>query len=103
QPGAGKIQRAQIVVGIDEGDIRGSDNRALQAAVDHLASLGGGTVRIGPGRFVMRNALKLRDNVDIIGTPGKTVLAACEGCRSLLAADGDCNERQITLAGASRV
>jgi parallel beta-helix repeat protein len=90
-------RRAEIRVGIEEGDLRGSDHRALQAAVDYVAGLGGGTVRVGPGRYLMRNALILRDNVHVVGEPGKTVLAACDGARSLLACDGDCNERQITL------
>ena len=89
--------KAHIRVGADEGDLRGNDNRALQAAVDYVAALGGGTVSIGPGRYLMRNALILRDNVDVIGVPEKTILAACDGLESRLAADGDCNERQITL------
>ena len=58
-------------------------------------------VRIGPGRYLMRNALTLRDNVRVVGVPGKTVLAACDGFKTLLAADGDCNERQITVADPS--
>jgi hypothetical protein len=85
-------------VGVNEGDFRGADNRALQAAVDYVAGLGGGTVRIGPGRYQMRNALMLRDHVRIVGVPGKTILAACDGVTSRLAVDGDCNERQVTLA-----
>jgi len=93
----GAVQRAVIRVGIEEGDIQGSDNRALQAGVDYVAGLGGGVVRIGPGRYLMRNALVLRDNVHIVGVPGRTVLAACDGAKSRLACDGDCNERQITL------
>lgn len=100
-----EVRRAEVRVGIEEGDFRGADNRALQMAVDYLGGLGGGTVHVGPGRYTMRNALKLRDNVRVIGVPGKTVLAACDGARSLLACDGDCNERQVTLAepGAFRV
>jgi parallel beta-helix repeat protein len=46
----------------------------------------------------MRNALVLRDHVNVVGVPGQTVLAACDGFKSRLAADGDCNERQITVA-----
>jgi parallel beta-helix repeat protein len=88
---------AEIRVGIDSGDVRGGDHRALQAAVDYVAGLGGGTVYIGPGRYQMRNALKLRDNVNLIGVPGETVLVACDGAVSPLAADGDANERQITV------
>jgi polygalacturonase len=90
-----------VRVGIDEGDLRGNDQRALQAAVDYVAGLGGGTVHIGPGRCLMRNALALRDNVRVVGVPGNTVLAACEGFQSRLAADGDANERQITVAEPS--
>src|SRR5262249_36767230 len=88
-------RRVEVRVGIDEGDVKGSDNRALQTAVDYVAGLGGGTVRVGPGRYLMRNALVLRDGVSVVGVPGKTVLAACDGFKSHLATDGDCNERQI--------
>src|SRR5262245_33569851 len=48
-------QLAEVRVGIDEGDIRGSDQRVLQSGVDYIAGLGGGTVHIGPGRYLMRN------------------------------------------------
>ncbi|MCY3021469.1 MAG: right-handed parallel beta-helix repeat-containing protein [Planctomycetota bacterium] len=91
-------QRAAVTVGIRTGDIRGSDHRALQAAVEYVAGLGGGTVTIGPGRYLMRNALTLRDNVQVSGVPGRTILVACDGVEARLALDGDCNERQITLA-----
>jgi parallel beta-helix repeat protein len=98
RPATAEGQRgAEIRVGIDEGDIRGPDNRALQAAVDQVAALGGGTVHVGPGRYAMRNALRLRDRVRIRGVPGRTVLVACDGAESRLACDGDCYERQITL------
>jgi parallel beta-helix repeat protein len=45
----------------------------------------------------MRNALHLRDNVRIRGVPGKSILVACDGFKARLAADGDCNEQQITV------
>src|SRR5712691_10298268 len=100
-PAPGGIGGAETRVGIEAGDLRGSDQRALQAAVDYVAGLGGGTVHVGPGRYLMRNALTLRDHVRLIGVPGQTVLAAAEGAQSPLACDGDCNERQITLADPS--
>jgi parallel beta-helix repeat protein len=101
ESGQQRHERAEIQVGIDSGDLRGGDHRALQAAVDYVAGLGGGTVHIGPGRYEMRNALVLRSNVRIIGEPGKTVLAACDGVKVRLAVDGDANERQVTLEDAS--
>jgi parallel beta-helix repeat protein len=93
--------RAEVRVGVADGDFRGDDHRALQAAVDYVAGQGGGTVRVAPGRYMMRNALALRDRVRVCGTPGKTVLAACPGFTTRLACDGDCNEEQITLEDAS--
>jgi hypothetical protein len=100
-PQATPVQRAEIHVGISGADLQGNDHRALQAAVDYVAQLGGGTVRIGPGRYPMRNALRLRDNVNIVGMPGETILVACDGFATPLAADGDANERQITVANAT--
>ena len=95
---AGDSQPGAVIrVGIQEGDIRGNDNRALQGAVDYVAGLGGGTIYIGEGRYLMRNALTLRDNIHIVGVPGKTILAACDGFSSPLAADGDCNQHEITV------
>src|SRR5205823_12508663 len=48
--------------------------------------------------YRVRNALSLRDHGRIVGEPGKTILVACESVEARLAADGDCNERQITVA-----
>jgi len=100
--GKAVVNPVEMTVGERRGDIRGSTGSALQAAVDHVAALGGGVVRIGPGTYEMRNALFLRDNVRIIGTPGKTILSACDGAVSPLRLDGDCNERQVTLADPSK-
>jgi parallel beta-helix repeat protein len=77
------------------------DASVLQAAVDRAGAAGGGTLRLSPGRTVLRHALVLRSGVRIEGTPGQTILAACDGAKSPLACDGDCNERQITLADPS--
>lgn len=100
-PSADAAQLPEIQVGVDAGDFRGSDHRTLQAAVDYVAGLGGGTVHIGPGRYQMRNALTLRSNVRVVGVPGKTVLAVCNGFKTSLVADGDANERQITVEDPS--
>src|SRR5882762_803534 len=63
-----------ITVGVSGADIIGSDNRALQAAVDYIAGLGGGTVEIGAGEFVMHDSLHLRSFVTVRGVKGKTIL-----------------------------
>jgi polygalacturonase len=92
--------RPSITVGQGSADIVGTDNRALQAAVDYIANLGGGTVQIGEGEFLMRDSLHLRPHVTVRGTPGKTILRKAKGAVSPLALDGDYGEEQITLAVA---
>lgn len=92
--------RPHIVVGTDRGDIIGKDNRALQAAVDYIAALGGGVVQIAPGEYLMHDSLHLRSHVTVKGTEGKTTLRKAAGSTSPLALDGDFGEQQITLINA---
>lgn len=87
-----------ITVGRENADLIGSDNRILQAAVDYIAGLGGGTVEIGPGQYLMYDSLHLRSNVAVRGEKGKTVLRKANGVVSTLALDGDFGEQQITVA-----
>lgn len=88
----------RITVGQREADIVGNDNRALQAAVDYVAGLGGGVVEIGEGEYLMRDSLHLRSNVVVRGAGIKTVLRKSPAVVSLLALDGDYGEEQVTLA-----
>ncbi len=88
----------RITVGRENADIIGRDNRALQAAVDYIAGLGGGTVEIGAGEFLMHDSLHLRSFVTVRGKKDKTVLRKADGHFSRLAIDGDYGEEQITLA-----
>ncbi len=86
-----------ITVGRKNAQLIGSDNRALQAAMDYIVGLGGGTVEIGEGEYMMHDSLHLRANVTIRGTKGKTILQKADGVVSLLALDGDFGEQQITV------
>jgi len=91
-------ERPTITVGLRDGDIAGADNRALQAAVDYIAGLGGGVVQIGEGEFLMRDSLHLRSFVTVRGLRGKTILRKAKAATSPLKLDGDYGEEQITLA-----
>src|SRR5580765_3470481 len=90
-------ERPLIYVGLKEGDIIGADDRALQAAADYIAGLGGGVVKVGAGEFVMHDSLHLRSFVTVRGTKGQTVLRKAKGVSSPLAMDGDFGEEQVTL------
>jgi len=87
----------RITVGNKNADIIGNDNRALQAAVDYIAGLGGGVVEIGEGEYLMYDSLHLRKNVTVCGTKGKTILRKAEGVVSSLVLDGDFGEQQFTV------
>jgi len=86
-----------VTVGKENADLIGGDNRVLQAAVDYIAGLGGGTVQISAGEYVMYDSLHLRSNVTVRGKKGKTILRKADGVTSLLALDGDFGEQQITV------
>ena len=94
--GSAMAEGISITVGLNNADIVGLDNRALQAAVDYVAGLGGGTVNVGPGTYLMKDSLHLRDNVNITGHGQDTVLRKYDGFSSPLATDGDYGQEEIT-------
>src|SRR5262245_63621522 len=94
-------ERPTITVGRGGTDLIGADNRALQAAVDYVAGLGGGVGEIGEGEYLMRDSLHLRSNVTVRGHKGKTILKKADAAVSPLALDGDFGEQQITVRSPS--
>jgi Periplasmic copper-binding protein (NosD) len=94
-------EHPKVTVGRAGTDLIGADNRALQAAVDYIAGLGGGVVDIGEGEYLMRDSLHLRSNVTVRGHKGKTILRKADATVSRLTLDGDFGEQQITVADAS--
>jgi len=63
-----------MTVGHKDADLIGNDNSAIQAAVDRVAGLGGGIVKILPGTYRMNDSLHLRSNVAVQGSGEETVL-----------------------------
>jgi polygalacturonase len=85
-------------VGLSGAALIGNDNRVLQAAVDYIAGLGGGTVEIGEGEFLMHDSLHLHSFVTVRGAQqGKTILRKAKAASSPLALDGDYGEEQVTV------
>lgn len=87
-----------ITVGQKAGDIVGSTERAIQAAVDSAARWGGGTVKILPGTYRFRNAVYLQSNIRIIGSGLDSAIIKEPSVKSPLAADSDWYDQEITLA-----
>ncbi len=93
-------ERLTITVGPKDADVAGVTEKAIQAAVDSVARWGGGTVRILPGTYRLRNAVYLQSNVRILGSGLDSVLIKEPSVKSALAADSDWYDQEITLADA---
>src|SRR6516165_5206968 len=61
-------RRATITVGPAKADLNGGTDRVIQAAVDYVARLGGGTVRVLPGTYRLRNSIFLHSYVRLLGS-----------------------------------
>jgi hypothetical protein len=90
-------QRLTVTVGPAKADLAGTTDRVLQAAVDYVARLGGGTVHILPGTYRLRNAVYLQSRVRILGSGAESVLIKEPSLVSKLAADSDWYDQEITL------
>jgi hypothetical protein len=87
-----------VTVGPRHADLVGGTDRVLQAAVDYVARLGGGTVHVLPGRYRLRNAVYLRSHVRIQGSGADSVLVKEASHTTKLAADSDWYDQEITPA-----
>ena len=94
-------ERLTITVGQQSGDLIGRSHKVLQAAVDYVARLGGGTVRILPGTYVLRGSIHLRSKVRLIGSGDDTILTKPASITTKLASDSDWYDQEITMADAS--
>ncbi len=86
----------EITVGLSDADIIGSDNFAIQLAIDAISVQGGGTVRILPGEYTLINSIKLRSNIHLIGDRDEAVLKRCPAVSSRLLKDADIGQKEVT-------
>jgi hypothetical protein len=93
-------EKLTITVGPDQADLVGNSDRVLQAAVDYVARLGGGTVQILPGTYLLRNAVYLQSKVRLLGSGDDSVLVKAPSVATKLSVDSDWYDQEITLADA---
>lgn len=94
-------ERLTVTVGPQEADLVGTDHRVLQAAVDYVARLGGGTVHVLPGTYKLSNAVYLRSHVRILGCGPDSILLKNPSTTAKLSADSDWYDQEITLEDAA--
>jgi nitrous oxidase accessory protein NosD len=93
-------EKLTVTVGNSWGDIQGNSEKAIQAAVDYTARLGGGTVEILPGTYRFRNSVFLASRVRLTGHGAETVLVKEASSATPLAVDSDWYDQEITLKDA---
>ncbi len=86
----------EITVGPAEADVVGSDNRAIQIAIDALWARGGGTVHVLPGTYIMKDAAHLRPGVSLVGGGPDTVLKRTPGFVVPMKIDADYGQLKVT-------
>lgn len=82
-------RRPTLTTGQTEGDLQGKDDRIIQAGVEYLHRLGGGTLRLLPGVYHLRNAIYLRPHITLQGSGETTVLRKTDSVVTALARDSD--------------
>jgi hypothetical protein len=93
-------ERLTITVGPDTADLVGRDDKVIQAAVDYVARLGGGTVRLLPGKYTLRASIVLPSGIRLLGSGADAVITKTPSQTVPLAEDSDWYDREITLADA---
>ena len=89
-----------LTVGNQGADINGNSDRALQAAVDYVNRMGGGTVHIMPGKFTLRNSVVLPSRIRIKGSGADTLITKGESVTANISEDSDWYDQEITLKDA---
>ena len=88
----------EITVGLKNADLVGSGDRVIQAAVDYVKRLGGGTVRILPGTYTLRNSIYLPSKLRLIGSGPETIITKNASETIAITDDSDWYDQEITLA-----
>jgi len=87
-----------MTVGQTEGDLRGDDDKVIQAGIEYLHRLGGGTLEVLPGVYNLRNAIYLRPNITLRGSGEETILRKAGSVVTALVRDSDWFEYGIQVA-----
>lgn len=93
-------QTLVLTVGQTEGDLQGKDDKIIQAGVEYLNRLGGGTLRLQPGTYTLQNAIYLRPNITLQGAGATTILRKTASSATPLVRDSDWFEYGVQVKDA---
>jgi len=89
-----------LTVGQAEGDLQGKDDKIIQAGIEYLNRLGGGTLAILAGVYELQNAIYLRPNITLRGSAEKTILRKAGSVVTPLSRDSDWFEYGVQVKDA---
>ncbi len=95
-------QTPVLTVGQTEGDLQGRDDKVIQAGIEYLNRLGGGTLRILPGTYTVQNAVYLRPHITLQGAGETTVLRKTASVVTTLDRDSDWFEYGVQVKDPAR-
>ncbi|MFO1064188.1 MAG: right-handed parallel beta-helix repeat-containing protein [Pirellulales bacterium] len=87
-----------ITVGRSNADLNGNDDKVLQAAIDYMGRMGGGTVKVLPGTYTLRASLHLPSGLRLMGSGPDSIITRIPSTTVKLAADSDWYDQEVTLA-----
>ncbi|MCA9097435.1 MAG: right-handed parallel beta-helix repeat-containing protein, partial [Planctomycetaceae bacterium] len=90
-------EKLTVTVGPELGDMNGTTDKVIQAAVNYVSQLGGGTIQILPGTYRLRNAIHLASNIRLIGSGENSVLIKEPYFGVKLAEDSDWYDQEVTV------
>ena len=93
-------KRLTLTVGQKQGDLVGNDDKVVQAAIDYMARMGGGTVQILAGKYVFRNAVHLPSRIRLLGSGLDSIITKIPSRKVALSSDSDWYDQEITLQDA---
>ena len=91
-------ERLTVTVGPKKADLVGGTDKVIQAAVNLVTRMGGGTVQLLPGTYRFRNAIHLQSGLRLIGSGTDTILIKEASVSAKLVEDSDWFDQEITLA-----
>jgi len=91
-----RIAPITLRVGGADADVAGYDNQSIQFAIDALEKTGG-TVHLNPGVYEITAPVRLRSNIDLIGSGKETVLKRGKGVQTRYLVDADYGELKLTV------
>jgi len=94
-----RIIQHQMTVGGSNSDVAGFNNQSIQFAIDEVAKTGG-TVKLNPGTYEIMAPVRMKSNVNLVGSGKETILKKGKGVQTHFVVDADYGELKLTVENA---